>query len=188
MAKQQPATAGASILIHHQVVPDAMDHYEGWLADIIQAAAEFPGHQGVTIVKPAKGLHRYEIAVRFCSEADARLWLESQVRQQLIAEVAPLLQLPENVRVSTGIDQWFQPLNSDAPHPVRWKQWLVTTLVICGLTMLVPPVLQQLFSQVPVLGVWGLRHLLSAAMIVGLVVYLIMPRLVPLLAGWLFKH
>ncbi|MCH8537873.1 MAG: antibiotic biosynthesis monooxygenase [Alkalimonas sp.] len=187
MAEQQ-ATAGASILIHHQVLADAMADYENWLTEIIQAAAGFAGHQGVTILKPAAGQQQYEIAVRFSSETDAKSWLESEVRQQLIAKVAPLLQLPENVLISTGIDHWFQPLNSDAPHPVRWKQWLLTTLVICVLTMLVPPVLQQLFTLVPVLGVWGLRHLLSAAVIVGLVVYLIMPRLVPLLASWLFRR
>ena len=183
---QQPQT-GASILIHHQVDPNQQARYESWLATIIEVAAGFPGHQGVTILKPNQGLQRYEIAVRFASEADAKHWLASDERQQLIGKVASLLQLPENVQISSGIDHWFQPLNSPAPHPVRWKQWLLTTLVICLLTMLIPPLLQLLFDAMPLLGLWGIRHLLSAGIIVGLVVYLVMPRLVPLLAGWLFK-
>ncbi|MDP4536307.1 antibiotic biosynthesis monooxygenase [Alkalimonas collagenimarina] len=188
MATPQQTQAGASILIHHQVRPDSMDSYESWLADIIQAAAEFTGHQGVSILKPVKGQQQYDIAVRFSSQADAERWLTSDIRKQLIEDVAPLLQLPENVRISTGIDHWFQPVNSPVPHPVRWKQWLLTTFVICLLTILVPPVLQLAFNAWPLLGYWGIRHFISAAIIVGLVVYIIMPRLVSLLAGWLFKR
>ena len=188
MATPQSTPTGTSLLIHHQVRPDSMDSYECWLADIIQAAAEFSGHQGVSIVKPVKGQQQYDIAVRFSSHADAERWLASDLRKQLIDDVAPLLQLPENVRISSGIDHWFEPVNSPAPHPVRWKQWLLTTLVICVLTMLIPPVLQHLFTLIPVLGIWGLHHLVSSAVIVGLVVYLIMPRLAALLTGWLFQR
>ncbi|MDP4529318.1 antibiotic biosynthesis monooxygenase [Alkalimonas delamerensis] len=187
MSSSQQPQAGASILIHHQVDPSQHTSYESWLATIIEVAAGFAGHQGVTILKPTPGQQHYEIAVRFASEADAKRWLDSDERQQLIGKVAPLLQLPENVQISSGIDHWFQPVHSPAPHPVRWKQWLITTLVICLLTMLIPPLLQVLFDALPLLGLWGIRHLLTAGIIVGLVVYLVMPRLVPLLAGWLFK-
>lgn len=182
-----PPPTGASILIHHQVDPKQQASYESWLATIIEVAAGFPGHQGVTILKPSQGQQRYEIAVRFASQQAAERWLDSNERQQLIGKVAPLLQLPENVQIASGIDHWFQPINSPSPHPVRWKQWLITTLVICLLTMLIPPLLQLLFTAIPLLGLWGIRHLLTAGIIVGLVVYLVMPRLVPLLAGWLFK-
>jgi uncharacterized protein len=187
MTNAMKTSAGAAIVIHHQVSPDYLQQYEQWLAEIIQAAGEFNGHQGVTILKPAKEQPHYDITVRFDSRAAAERWLQSSTRQQLIAKVATLLQLPEDVRITSGIDYWFQPLNSPSPHPVRWKQWLVTTLVICMLTMLVPPLLQLLFQLIPMLGLWGIRHLLNAGIVVALVIFIIMPRLVPLIAKWMFK-
>lgn len=188
MTELKQAPSGVSILINHQVKPQAMAAYEGWLTDIIRASAQFDGQQGVTIIKPGKGQHQYEIVVRFASENAAESWLKSEVRHHLITQVAPLLVLPENVKISSGIDHWFEPLNSVTPHPVRWKQWLVTTTVICILTMLIPPVLQLIFDWLPLPGYWGIRHFVSAAVIVWLVIYLVMPRLVPLLAGWLFQQ
>lgn len=182
-----PASNGVSVLIKHRIRQDAMEWYEHWLARTIDAAAQFPGHQGVNILKPVGGHTQYDIAVRFSSQAEAQAWLGSRERATLIAQVREHLELPENVEISTGIDNWFQPLNPSVKQPTRWKQWLLTTLVIWVLTMLVPPVLAPLFSQVPLLGLWGVRHAITAAIIVALVIYLIMPRLVRRVSGWLFR-
>lgn len=182
------SSGGVSVLISHQVRQDAMASYEHWLAEIIAAASRFPGHQGVNILKPVGGHNRYEIAVRFAGQAEAEAWLQSDIRRALIEEAGGYLAIPENIEISSGIDNWFQPLNPPARQPTRWKQWLLTTLVIWLLTLLVPPALSLLlFEPVPLLGLWGIRHAITAAIIVALVIYVVMPRLVRRVSGWLFR-
>jgi len=73
------------------------------------------------------------------------------------------------------------------PPAKRYKQFLLTLSVIYPLTMLVPAVLHRLLASVPVLSDYWLAHLLAAATIVGLMVYLVMPRYTRLMARWLYR-
>lgn len=179
--------SGRSIIIRHTVLPHLRDRYETWLRQIIAAAAEFPGHQGVHVVRPPEGNDTFEIAVRFSTNEEAEAWLNSDIRKELISDIASALASDEQVEIKSGIDFWFTPPASKAKQPTRWKQWLITTSVIWPLTMIVPVVYQPVFEGIPELAVWGVRHGIVAATIVALVVYVIMPRVVRLVAGWLFR-
>ncbi|UYG09033.1 antibiotic biosynthesis monooxygenase [Halomonas sp. M4R1S46] len=178
---------GITLRIHHRVRPDAKDRYETWLRRIIAVAGRYAGHQGVHILRPHEGGQDYEIAVRFASEAQAERWRASDDRRELLDDIRDALQQDEAVEILSGIDYWFTPQASTARQPVRWKQWLVTTGVIWPLTMLVPLLWQPLFSLFPLLDSWGLRHGIVAATVVALVVYLVMPRVVRLVAHWMFE-
>jgi len=179
--------AGRSIIIRHSVRPNMREWYETWLRRIIAAAAEFPGHQGVHIVRPPPGHNTFEAVVRFSGAKEAEAWLESDIRKELVSEIATALETNEHIEIHSGIDFWFTPPESKAKQPTRWKQWLITTAVIWPLTMIVPAIYQPLFEQVPLLAMWGVRHGIVAATIVVLVVYLIMPRVVRAVSGWLFR-
>ncbi|MFL1405096.1 antibiotic biosynthesis monooxygenase [Marinobacter sp. M1N3S26] len=179
--------SGRSIIIRHTVRQGQRERYETWLRQIIQAAAEFPGHQGVHIVRPTEGNDTFEISVRFSSKDDAETWLNSDIRRELVSDISPVLASDEQVDIKSGIDFWFTPPSSSAKQPTRWKQWLITTAVIWPLTMIVPELYRPLFQTVPDLALWGIRHGIIAATVVALVVYLIMPRVVRMVAGWLFR-
>ena len=88
--------------------------------------------------------------------------------------------------IETGIDFWFTPQGQ--PQALRWKQWLVTTSVIWPLTIVVPWLLAPVFAAVPWLGTGGVRQGVVAALVVALVVYVVMPRYVRLIAGWLYSR
>jgi antibiotic biosynthesis monooxygenase (ABM) superfamily enzyme len=178
---------GRSIIIRHTVRPEFKERYETWLKQIIAAAAAFPGHQGVHIVRPSEGNDTFEIAVRFSSNSTAQAWLNSDIRKELVSSIASALASDEQLEIKTGIDFWFTSPTSKAKQPTRWKQWLITTAVIWPLTILIPALYQPLFNIVPEISVWGVSHGIVAATIVALVVYLIMPRLVRLVANWLFR-
>ncbi|WP_347988403.1 antibiotic biosynthesis monooxygenase [Methylomonas sp. AM2-LC] len=167
--------------------------YESWLGKIVPIAASFTGHLGVQIVRPPEGHNEYLIVVRFASIHDLENWQQSQQRSQLINEIAPILDKDESLDIKTGIDYWFTP-PTVGKHPRRWKQWLVTSSVIWPLTMYVPPVmepfflkLQPWFIKYPELEEFGFRQGVLAMVIVGLVVYAIMPVYVRLISKWFFK-
>lgn len=166
---------------------DKLNQYESWLKKIVPKAASFPGHLGVQIVRPPDGHNEYLIVVRFASIQDLELWQQSQERKQLINEIANILDSEEAIDIKTGIDYWFTP-PTIGKHPSRWKQWLVTTSVIWPLTMYVPSAMEPLFMKYPELGEFGIRQGVLALVIVGLVVYIIMPMYVRLIAKWFFKH
>ncbi|ANQ29356.1 antibiotic biosynthesis monooxygenase [Vibrio natriegens] len=177
---------GRTIMIRHVVCEHLRNQYETWLRQIISAAAEFEGHQGVHVCRPPDGHDTFEIAVRFSSKEQAESWLASDIRKELISEIQAVLGAEEQVEIKSGIDFWFTPPTSKAKQPTRWKQWLITTAVIWPLTMLVPFVLTPVFNQFPALKTQGIQHGIVSAITVGLVVYLIMPKVVNLVKSWLF--
>lgn len=179
--------AGRSIIIRHTIRPQFRERYETWLKQIIAAAAEFPGHEGVHILRPPEGNDTFEIAVRFSSNSAAEAWLGSNIRKELLSSIVFALASDEQLEIKSGIDFWFTPPASKAKQPTRWKQWLITTAVIWPLTIIIPVLYQPLFNIIPAISVWGVRHGIIAATIVALVVYLIMPRVVRLVASWLFR-
>jgi antibiotic biosynthesis monooxygenase (ABM) superfamily enzyme len=185
-----PRPAGArpniSLIIEHVVRPDAIARYESWLPTIMARAGEYPGHQGVHIIRPTAGTSRYTAVLRFATVDDAARWTTSADRRALAAEIADAFEADEQLAVQPGLDFWFTP-SAGPPRKARpWKQWLVTTSLIWPLTMIVPAVLSPVFKAVPALGAFGLSHLLVAATIVALVTWLLMPPYVKRVSRWLF--
>jgi uncharacterized protein len=173
-------------VIRHKPKKGRCKEYENWLTKIVPKAASFPGHLGAQIIRPPSGHNEYQIIVRFSTIDDLQFWQQSQERARLINEISPILESEEALDIKTGIDYWFTPPEV-GKHPRRWKQWLVTTSVIWPLTVYVPPAMEPLFLKFPELGTFGIRQGVLAVVIVGLVVYPIMPIYVRLIAKWFFK-
>lgn len=176
-----------TFVVRHTVRPASGEAYEAWLRKIMVVAAGYAGHHGVQIVRPPLGGNNYVTMVRFASRADADRWAHSQERHDLVDAVAELIEGKDTVEMHSGIDFWFTPESPNRPHPVRWKQWLMTTSVIWPLTMIVPPLYKPLFQIVPVLDSWGVSHGIIAATIVALVIYVVMPPYVRRVSHWLFR-
>ncbi|MNS62732.1 hypothetical protein D3C72_958040 [compost metagenome] len=179
--------ANVSLVIHQTPRPDAVERYETWLRDIAHKAATYPGHQGVHIIRPSGGAATYTIVIRFATLEDASRWTTSADRRALVERIADALESDESLDIQPGIDFWFTPPAGTAKKARPWKQWLITTSVIWPLTMVVPVGLKPLFQAVPALGAFGVSHLIGAAVIVALVTWVIMPRYVRLVSGWLFR-
>jgi antibiotic biosynthesis monooxygenase (ABM) superfamily enzyme len=177
----------STLFIQHRVRTSEVARYEAWLRVILAKAAEFPGHQGINIIRPAAGDNEYSIVIRYATAADAHRWVSSPERQQLIDEIADAIEQGDRTRIHSGVDFWFTPTARAHRQAPGWKQWLITTSVIWPLTAFVPPLFNPLFTAIPVLGTWGIRHGIISAAMVALVVFVIMPRYVRLVSGWLFK-
>ena len=55
---------------------------------------------------------------------------QSETRRQLVAEIAPLLTEGDRTEVRTEPAFWFTPPTVNVRQPRRWKQFLITLLVI----------------------------------------------------------
>lgn len=181
-----PGAETVTAVIQQTVRRESVAAYEQWLKKVVPIAARFPGHRGVNVIHPAAGGLQYTITIRFDSLAHAQDWFASGARKQLVDEVAPLLDADEKVETRSGLEFWFHPAPGQPPAR-RYKQFLLTLSVIYPLTMLVPAVVHRVLAPVPVLSGYWLEHLVASAAIVGLMVYLVMPRYTRLMARWLYK-
>ncbi len=186
-AQGKPSGKSVTLFIQQRVRADAVPRYEEWLRTIAAKAAEYPGHQGVHIIRPPTGGNEYAILIRFASATDAERWTSSADRRRLLADIDDAFEREDRFEIQPGIEFWFSPPSPAQKKPAPWKQWLITTSVIWPLTMLIPPLFKPLFAAVPLLGQWGISHGIIAATIVALVVFLIMPRYVHAVSRWLFQ-
>lgn len=185
-ARRLPRAESVTAVIRHHVRPDAAATYEHWLKRIVPIAERFPGHRGVHVLHPAAGSTLYTVTIRFDSLLHAEDWFQSAARHALLDEVLPMLDSDEEVKTVTGLEFWFQPAPGQKPAR-RYKQFLVTLCVIFPLTLYVPRGVQWLARWVPALHDTYLAHFATAAVIVGLMTYVPMPRITRRLAGWLYR-
>lgn len=84
------------------------------------------------------------------------------------------------IRRVPGLD-WFTPDRS-TPTPPRYKMAIVLTGVIFVLSGIFTPIVKALFKGLPPI----LSQLITVAIQVVLLTYVILPRLTKLLSRWLF--
>jgi len=185
-SKPQPDMV--TIVIQHDIRAGAHAEYEQWLKHIVPLAAAAPGHRGVNVIKPPEGGDRYTVTLRFDTVEYAQQWLGSQTRRELIEQVQPMLSQDEQVDTVTGLEFWFTPPPGPMPKRAKpYKQFLLTLSVIYPLTLILPWILAPLFDAAPVLHYQLLSRLIVAAIIVGLMTYVIMPRYSKLAQKWLYS-
>ena len=165
-ASQDPSAVTS--VIRHTVRAGSESRYEAWFREVTAIAQTFPGHRGVDFIRPLKGSRTYTIVLHFDTGEHLGLWLSSDARKRLIAEIEPYLEGGDQVEIKTGLEFWFTPPDSEQKRAKTYKQFLITWSVIFPLTILVPWALHPLFQAVPFLGLPGISNLLISAVIVGL--------------------
>ncbi len=178
----------ATSLVTRRPRADRVAEFEQVLSRTISAAAGFPGHLGVTVLKPSEtGSGGYRLVVKFDSEVALKRWQQSPEAAEWFAQLAALEESPAVFEQVTGLESWFELPNEGEGarrlHPTRHKMLLVTWLGSF------PTISVLIWGLWPVIGPWPLlarTALLSALMVVCLT-YVVMPTLVRWLSGWLFS-
>ncbi|MBE9044543.1 antibiotic biosynthesis monooxygenase [Pleurocapsales cyanobacterium LEGE 10410] len=171
-------------IISHYVRPGRERGYEEWLQGISQAARQFPGHGGVTILRPRSDFQlEYVIILRFDSYKNLCQWMRSPVRKKWIERAKPLTEKPEDVQVITGLEALVTlpgKITASSPPP-RYKTAFVTWIGVYFCVVLLGHILAPLLVDLP--------HLIHQAIVTGLVVilltYMVMPQLTRLFYQWL---
>ena len=176
----QPVTA----VISQRVKRNREADYERWMQGISTVARQFPGHNGVTVIRPEAGICvDYVIILKFDCYANLKRWLDSEERQHWLEKAKPLVVNAEEVKILTGFETWFTiPRRSPQPPPPRYKMAILTTFAVFGAVNLVNPLLLPLLDGWPQ---W-LGSLISTYVVVLLLTYLVMPRLTKLFYRWLY--
>ena len=174
-----------TLVITHAIRPEHVAQYEAWLGEIMPIAANYPGHLGANVIRPVDGQTAWNIIIRFDTIEHLYGWTQSDVRRKLVEEIAPVLGEGDRTEVRTEAAFWFTPPAANVRQPKRWKQFLITLLVIFPSTNLVPAITGMLLPSLK--GTLSL-HFINDACVVALVVWFWMPIVTRLFAGWLKKN
>ena len=171
-------------VIRHDVKPGHAAAYEAWTKQVQPIAQGFPGHQGVAIIRPPQGSNVYTIVLHFDTLEHLRGWLESDVRNQLVANIEPHLTHRGEVEIHPGLEFWLSPPGATRARP--YKQFLLVLGVIYPLSLVVSRLSEPFFNMVPSLSPLPLRNLVTVTVVIALMTWVIMPTLTRRLEGWLY--
>ena len=175
-----------TLVVKHRIKVGQEAAYEAWLRRTVRVAGQWPGHLGVDVVRGKQGgLALFTCVLRFCSTEAMQRWLDSPERRELVEEALPLLADGDQTEVGSHKEFWFTPLADAATPPPRWKQAVVTLLVILPHTLLVPLLWGPLLRLNALLSNYVVATFLITLTIVLSVVYIFMPMATRLFAPWL---
>ncbi|MDZ5436486.1 antibiotic biosynthesis monooxygenase [Pseudomonas fluorescens] len=175
-----------TLIVKHRIKAGHEAAYETWLRRIVGIAGQSEGHLGVDVIRGQHGgLQMFTCVLRFCSTEAMQRWLDSPQRQALVDEAAPMLADGDQTEVNPLNEFWFTPLADAASPPPRWKQAVVTLLVILPHTLLVPLLWGPLLQLNAFLSSYVVATFLITLTIVLSVVYVCMPLATRLFARWL---
>jgi antibiotic biosynthesis monooxygenase (ABM) superfamily enzyme len=176
--------APVTTTVTRRVKPGHETSYEEFLAGIIAAASQFPGHLSVEVFRPQSAASgEYRTVHRFDTSEHLRAWLDSDEHAAWLARAEPHVVGPMHTSFVTGLESWFTlPFQPGTAPPPPYKMALLTWITIFPLITAIVAVTGPLLEELPL----ALRLAIMTAIAVPLMTWVVMPRVTRLLRGWLY--
>ena len=177
-------TEAVTVLVRRRVRPGREAEYERWLERLTRGAArECPGYLGAEFHRPARPGEDYRSVFRFRSLTDLEAFERSDMRARMLAELAPIVAADAIWQRMTGLEFWFDPPpGTRVPQPSPHRMALVLIAVVFVLVLILTLALGPWLAGWPT----ALRVLVMVTIQVGLMTYVIMPRLTPRIARFIY--
>jgi len=167
------------VAVTFKVMPGQNPAFERWAHDITVASRQYPGHLGASWLRSGG---TYHVVYRFAAPALFNSWHESADRARFLERLRPIARLVTDENL-TGMEAWFElPEQPGAPAPPRWKMVITTWIGVFPLLALLQWLLGPQIVSLPLI----VRVMVLSLIVVGLMTYVVMPRLARLLKRWLY--
>jgi hypothetical protein len=173
-------TQPVTVIVERRVKPGSEAEYEALVDDVIHHLQGFAGYLGLDLIRPAQSGEDYVVIFRFDSYPQLRAWEDSPTRHRWLEQIERLC-VDEKIIHLTGLEFLFARANQRPP--VRWKQVLLTWIVLFPLSHVVAPLLNAALPGLPPLG----HTMVNTLLLLALMTYLIMPPVTRLAARWLYR-
>jgi uncharacterized protein len=171
-------------VVRRQVKLGREADYEAWLKRMTEGARQsFKGYLGAEFFRPAQAGAEYRSIFRFESLEALEAFEKSDFRARMLAEGSDLFAADSQWETMTGLEFWFDPPpGTKVPQPSPHRMSLVLICVVFSL------VLGLNYLLAPFTTGWPLaaRVLLNVTAQVLLMTYVVMPRLTPLIARFIY--
>jgi uncharacterized protein len=178
------ATDPVTVVVRRRVKPGSEAAYEDWLTRLAAGVqAQMPGYMGAEFHRPPASGGDYRSVFRFDTLAHLEAFESSDLRKRMLAEAAPLFAADAVYDRMTGLEFWFDPPpGTRVAQPSPHRMALVLIGVVFVLVLLLNLILGPVMTGWPL----PLRILLTVALQVLLMTYVIMPRLTRALARFIY--
>lgn len=156
--------------------------FQKWMHIVHAEASKWPGHLGVTTIRPPKGRYDYQTVLRFDSHKHLQNWLDSPKRNELMDTLGDIAKL--HTEEASGLETWFDIPGQLVMPPPRWKMAVTTMIAIYPIALVV-----DIFI-VPHTTNWSVIFRAIIIPIIGplILTYSFMPYLTQkILRNWLYK-
>lgn len=179
-----PNDPPTTVDIIQEVKPGCEEAFEDVLLGLTEAAKTFDGHLGVNVFRPTDSTHpEYRIVFKFDHLSSLQRWENSAIRKTWLQRAEKLTVGSRKMQVLTGLETWFTlPNRSAIVPPPRYKMLVITCIAAFPTLNIINFILQPLLVILPPL----LRSLITTAVLLSLMTYVVMPRMTKLFAGWLY--
>ena len=183
---EQGSTAPLTVVVSRRVRKGQQQAFEALSSQMTERASRFPGYLGTAMFRPASPDDpEYRIVFKFRDRETLIAWEESEERAELLEQIESLLVQPSEREVTSGIVTWFTlPGQNPVQPPPKWKMTIVSWLALYPAVTLVFVIFGDLLAQVPLL----LRTMIVTIVVMGLMSYVLMPRMTKWFAFWLFPR
>jgi uncharacterized protein len=172
-----------TVVISQLVKPGNEVAYEAWVKDITTVARTYAGHLGTNVIRPQPGVrNEYVIILRFDGYENLKTWMTSRDREYWLTQAEPLVESEPHVQQISGLEAWFSIPGQPLKTPPRYKTALLTWAAVYTLINLLSIFLSPLLRSLPPLII----SLITSGIMVGLLTYVIMPRVTRLFSFWLY--
>jgi uncharacterized protein len=172
-----------TVIVKHRVIHGKEDEYEKWAEGITNAARQFDGYLGVNFIRPSTADTQEHILIfKFNSYQNMHNWEGSELRAEWKAKRKNITVDEPDIHRFKGWDYWFTLPPSAKIAPPRYKMALITLISIYPLALFIPMVLEPLIGWMPI----AILVFITAALIVPLMLYIVMPAMVKLFSWWLY--
>ena len=177
-----PHIEPVTVVISRRVKPGKEPDYEAWIKAITKIATAYQGHLGMNVFRPQRAGDPYVLVYKFDSGEHLDVWLNSEVRARMVQEAEALVD-ESHVEHVSGLESWFTLPGAKAMvPPPKWKMALVTGVCVWIIGQLLGPPLRTLIGNWPA----PVLALVTTAIMVSLLTWLVLPQVTRLLARWLF--
>ena len=171
-------------VVRHFIKTDKREEFENWSKDISATAKQFSGFEGLQLILPPRGSNEYITLFKFSSLSALQKWMDSDERKNEVSKLNSLSEKEMVLGKIEGIDFWFEaPEKKATGAPQKWKMSLLTWLAVFPGVVLLSKLYHGLFPDFPSM----LLTLLVTLTLVPLLTWVLMPNIVKLFKGWLFK-
>lgn len=175
-----------TVVVSRRVKKGQETEFERLSSQMTERAASFPGYLGATMFRPSSPEDpEYRIVFKFQDRDSLRKWEESEERTELLEQIEALLVQPSERETTSGIVTWFTlPGQNPVQPPPKWKMTIVSWLALYPAVTVVFALFGDWLAQIPLL----IRTMLVTMVVMGLMSYVLMPRMTKWFSFWLFPR
>lgn len=180
------ANEQVTLLVSHRLKEGRESEFHAWLRSIKETVRETADFRRLDLVQQSSpSTHDVGAMVRFDNQRSLEEWYKSEAFRRYKGQLDRIV---ENVSYTeiTGFEQWFEPSSPGSVVPSRLKQAAVILIGIYPLALVLPPVMNPIFTW---LGLPGpLQALIFSVFMVALMTWAVMPLLNRALGRWLYPR